>query len=61
MNTARQPKGHRSLRRTLLSIADVISGAGACAAAAESGRTPNRHALKAVGIDADTWNRIGKL
>lgn len=59
--TTSQPSRSRSFRSTLASIAEAIGGAAACAAAAEGGRTPSRQALEAIGIDAETWARIGKL
>jgi hypothetical protein len=50
----------RSFRSTLASIADILGGAGACAAAAESGHRPNQRALRSVGISAASWDAIGK-
>ncbi len=48
----------RNFGRQLRTVASVMNGAVACAAAAEAGRRPNRAALKAVGIDADTFYEI---
>jgi hypothetical protein len=50
----------RSFRSTFAVIASVVGGARECAAAAETGRRPSDRALRAVGIDAGVWDRIGR-
>ncbi len=50
----------RSFRAGVSSFLLALGGAHECALAMESGRTPSRRALNAVGIDADAWDRIGK-
>ncbi|WP_152044689.1 hypothetical protein [Aureimonas psammosilenae] len=57
--TTAGPAKIRSLRSTLASAATMMDGAIACASAAESGRRPSDRALRAVGIDARHWDRIG--
>lgn len=49
----------RSFRSSVSSFLRAVGGAQECARAAESGRMPSREALRAVGIDADAWSRIG--
>ena len=61
MTRAAAAPTRRSIRSTLASIADIIGGAGACAAAAESGHRPNSRALNAVGISGASWDAIGKI
>ncbi len=58
--TTAGPARIRSLRSTLASAADLLGGVVACAAAVEAGRRPSNRALRAVGIDAGDWDRIGR-
>lgn len=51
----------RRLRSRLAAMAEAFRGANACAAAAANGGRPSARALRAVGIDAQSWDRIGKL
>ncbi len=46
--------------RQIGNIARAMGGAVACASAAESGRTPSRAALKAVGIDPEAFYGINR-
>ncbi|MBC8129767.1 MAG: hypothetical protein H7Y08_05545 [Rhizobiaceae bacterium] len=61
MTAPRAAQTRRSFRGTLASIAESFIGARECAAAVENGRMPSRRALDAMGIDAETWSRIGRL
>ncbi|GGE00003.1 hypothetical protein GCM10011390_18490 [Aureimonas endophytica] len=58
--TTAGPAKIRSMRSTLASIATMIDGANSCASAAEAGRRPSNHALRAVGIDGRHWDLIGR-